>query len=102
MANTNLKPRRARVEECTRISVALEQAPASNDPQEQRKRVTFPWMQVTDDMLEQLGFLPGERVMFSIDHRHAQILITLDRDYTIGGKPMTPEQLRKRDRATPD
>jgi hypothetical protein len=99
MADANVKPRRALTQERTNISAVLEQAPDSNDPQEHRKRVTFPWMQVTDDMLQLLGFLPGQRVFFSIDHRYGQIMISLDRDYTIGGRPMTAAQLRKRNSA---
>lgn len=47
MANANLKPRRTRAEECTRISVVLEQAAPSDTLQDKRKRVAFPWMQIT-------------------------------------------------------
>lgn len=55
MANANLKPRRPRAEECTRISVVLEQAAPTDALQDNRKRVAFPWMQVTDTMLEFAG-----------------------------------------------
>jgi hypothetical protein len=47
-------------------------------------------------MLEQVGFLPGQRVMLSVDHRHGKITLSLDRDYTIAGRPMTSEQIRQR------
>ncbi|MGF7134104.1 hypothetical protein P3T40_005605 [Paraburkholderia sp. EB58] len=96
MGNINLKPRRACAEPPTNISVELEEAPGTGNPQEQRRRVAFPWMQVTDAMLEQVGFLPGQRVMLSVDHRHGKITLSLDRDYTIAGRPMTSEQIRQR------
>jgi hypothetical protein len=84
MGNINLKPRRACAEPPTNISVELEEAPGTGNPQEQRRRVAFPWMQVTDAMLEQVGF------------RHGKITLSLDRDYTIAGRPMTSEQIRQR------
>lgn len=102
MATAHLKPRRTRNEERTNISVVLEQAPVSNDPQEKRKRVTFPWMQITDNMLELLGFRPDQHVMFSVDHRRGQINISLDRDHTIAGRRMTKQQLRLRNKARSD
>jgi toxic protein SymE len=95
MADANLKPRRARDEPPTFISAALERAPATASPQEQHRRLAFPWMQVTDALLERIGFLPGQRVMFSVDHRLGHITISLDRNYTIAGKPMT-QQIRQR------
>ncbi|BFG79432.1 hypothetical protein PTKU46_74650 [Paraburkholderia terrae] len=54
-------------------------------------------MQVTDALLEQLGFLPGHRVMLSVDHRFGHITISPDRDYTIA-MHMTPQQIRQRGR----
>ncbi len=95
MADANLKPRRTHAKPPTNISVALEAAPDTGNPQEQRTRVAFPWMQVTDALLERIGFLPGQRVMFSVDHRLGHITISLDRNYTIAGKPMT-QQIRQR------
>lgn len=80
MAHANLKPRQARVEECTRISVVLEQAAPSDTLQDNRERVAFPWMQVTDTMLEIAGFRPGQHVFLSIDHRYSRITIGVDRD----------------------
>ncbi|MFM0499083.1 hypothetical protein [Paraburkholderia caffeinilytica] len=84
MADANLKPRRARDEHVKRISVALE----ADRPHEQGRRTAFPWMQVTDAMLEHAGFLPGHQVLFSIDYRLGQITITPDYDYRIAGRYM--------------
>lgn len=46
-------------------------------------------MLVTDTMLERIGFLPGHRVMLSIDHTYGRITISPDRDYTIAGRQMS-------------
>ncbi|CAD6548919.1 hypothetical protein [Paraburkholderia metrosideri] len=96
MADANLKPRRARDEHATRISVELEQAPATDCPQEQHRRLAFPWRQIADSLLERAGFRPGQRVMFSVDHRFGHIIIAPDRNYTIAGRQMTPQQIRQR------
>jgi hypothetical protein len=97
MADANLKPRRTRFKPTTRIPVVL--ADASG---QQQHRPAFPWMQITDAFLEQFGFLPSQRVLFSINPGHGQIIISLDRDYTNGGQPMTESQidaaLRRRNR----
>ncbi|MBB5542310.1 hypothetical protein A8H39_18245 [Paraburkholderia fungorum] len=85
MADTNLKPRRARGEHATRISVALE----ADSTSEHGRRTAFPWMQVTNAMLEHAGFLPGNQVLFSIDYRHGHITITPDYDYRVAGRYMT-------------
>ena len=85
MADANLKPRRARDEHVTRISVALE----ADYTHEHDKRPAFPWMQITDTLLEQAGFLPGHQVMFSVDHRCGHIIITPDYDYRVAGRYMT-------------
>jgi len=98
MANANLKPRRTRDEHVTRISVALEEVPATGKPKEQGKRLAFPWMQITDTMLEHAGFLPGNQVLFSIDYRYRHT-ITPDYDYLIDGRYMTaPEAEATRQR----
>ncbi|WP_454871578.1 hypothetical protein [Paraburkholderia xenovorans] len=52
-------------------------------------RSVFPWMQITDRLLEHAGFLPGQQVMFSVDHRYGHITITPDYDYRIAGRYMT-------------
>jgi hypothetical protein len=46
-------------------------------------------MQITDRLLEHAGFLPGQQVMFSVDHRYGHITITPDYDYRIAGRYMT-------------
>jgi hypothetical protein len=38
----------------------------------------IPWMQVTDALLGQLGFVPGEPVYFSVDYTRRHILIRQD------------------------
>lgn len=96
MANINLKPRRTRAEPPTNISATLERAPATDSPQQQARRVAFPWMLVTDALLERIGFRPGQQVMLSVDHRYGKITISLDHDYTIAGRPMTQKQIRQR------
>ncbi len=60
MANADLKPRRPRDERVTRISVALE----TDRTHEHGRRTAFPWMQITNAMLEYAGFLPGNQVLF--------------------------------------
>jgi len=98
MADANLKPRRARGEQVTRISVALE---ADLNP-EHAWSTAFPWMQVTDAMLEHAGFLPGNQVLLSIDYRLGHITITPDYDYSVAGKymsaPETKAMLQRRSR----
>lgn len=84
MANAHLKPRRTRDEHVTRISVVLE----ADRTHEHDKRTAFPWMQVTNAMLEHAGFLPGNQVLFSIDYRHGHITITPDYDYRVAGRYM--------------
>jgi len=96
MANINLKPRRTRAEPPTNISATLERAPATDSLQQQARRVAFPWMLVTDTLLERIGFRPGQQVMLSVDHRYGKITISLDHDYTIAGRPMTQKQIRQR------
>jgi hypothetical protein len=100
MANANLKPRRARDEQVTRISVALE----ADRTHEHGRRTAFPWMRVTDAMLEHAGFLPGHQVLFSIDYRLGQITITADYDYRVASRYMTaPEteaMLQRRSKRT--
>lgn len=99
MANANLKPRRTRDEHVTRISAALEEVPATGKPKEQGKRLAFPWIQITDTMLEHAGFLPRNQVLFSIDYRYRHITITPDYDYLIAGRYMSaPEAEATRQR----
>jgi hypothetical protein len=45
-------------------------------------------MQITDTLLQQVGFLPGQQVMFSVDHRSGHITITPDYDYRVAGRYM--------------
>ncbi|WP_429409538.1 hypothetical protein [Paraburkholderia sp. GAS82] len=84
------------------VTAALERAPATACAQQQARRLAFPWMLVTDALLERIGFLPGQRVMFSVDHRLGHITISLDRNYTIAGKPMTQKQIGQRSRLRAD
>lgn len=90
MADTNLKPRRGYDEHVTRISVVLE----ANRTHEHDRRTAFPWMQITDAMLEQAGFLPGEQVLFSIDYRCGHIILTPDHDYRIAGRYMSAPETK--------
>jgi hypothetical protein len=92
MANANHKPRRACAGQTTRISVALEETPYTDSQQEKRIGVAFPWMRVTDALLEQAGFLPGQHVMFSVDHRFGHITITPDYDYRVASRYMTESE----------
>ncbi|WP_143751939.1 hypothetical protein [Burkholderia sp. SRS-W-2-2016] len=92
MAKANLKPRRVSREQHASVSVELKQANDTESPEEQRRRVAFPWMPVVDSLLEHAGFLPGQRVLFSVDYRVGKITIALDRNYTIAGRQMTPEE----------
>lgn len=89
MATAHLKPRRARAVPPTRISVPLEEASPTGSIQQQGKRPAFPWMRIADAMLERVSFLPGQQVLFSIDHRYGHITITPDHDYMIGNRYLT-------------
>ena len=72
MAKANHKTRPAAHEEPIAFEVALQgsaRLPAgSNKP-------FIPWMQVTDALLGHLGFMPGERVHFSVDYTKRHIFI---------------------------
>jgi hypothetical protein len=46
-------------------------------------------MRITDAMLKHAGSLPGQQVVFSVDHRYGHITITPDYDYRIVGRYMT-------------
>ncbi|HEY1999192.1 hypothetical protein [Paraburkholderia sp.] len=70
---------------CIRISVALE----AGHTREHGRHTAFPWMQIADDLLERAGFLPGEQVMLSVDHRSGRITNTPDYDYRVAGRYMT-------------
>lgn len=85
MANANLKPRRARGEQSASISVVLEHASETDSPQEQQRRVAFPWMQVADALLEHAGFRPGQAVFFRVDYRAGQIMIGADETTPLPG-----------------
>ncbi|WJF90293.1 hypothetical protein QS306_00970 [Paraburkholderia bonniea] len=89
MADADLKPPRTRSDHVTRLSVSLEHAPAAHRTSKPGNRPVVPWMQITDALLEQAGFLPGQQVMFSVDHRYGHITITPDHDYRIAGCYMT-------------
>ncbi|WP_153100234.1 hypothetical protein [Paraburkholderia hayleyella] len=92
MADADLKPRRTRKEHVTCLSVALEQVPATRHTEEHGKRAAFPWMQIADDLLERLGFMPGQQVLFCADHRGGCISISPDHDYRIAGHYMNPAE----------
>ena len=72
MAKANHKTRSAAVEEPIALQVPLqgsaELPSGSNKP-------FIPWMQVTDALLGHLGFMPGERVHFSVDYTKRHIFI---------------------------
>jgi hypothetical protein len=93
MANANHKRRRTRAEPPTHLSITLGEAPATDTPHRPGKRPAFPWMQIADSMLERLGFLPGQHVLFCIDHSFGHITISPDRNYMIEGRPMTEEEI---------
>jgi hypothetical protein len=98
MADANHKPRRARAKPPTMFSMVLEEAPDVGKEKKPSKRPAFPWMQIADSMLERLGFLPGQHVMFSIDHSFGHIVISPDRSYMIEGRPMTEEEIEAMER----
>lgn len=72
MAKTNHKARPQAAEPPSAFQVPLQssaQLPSgSNKP-------FVPWMQVTDALLGHLGFMPGERVHFSVDYIKRNIVI---------------------------
>jgi len=88
MAKANHKPRRAHDEHIARISLPLE----AESTLEHHRHTAFPWMQVTDAMLEHAGFLPGNQVLFTIDYRPRRIIITPDYAYVSGGRYMTEQE----------
>lgn len=96
MAKANLKPRRVRGEQLTGVSVELKRASDTESSEERRRRVAFPWTPVVDALLDHAGFLPGQRVYFSVDYRSGVITIALDHNYTIAGRQMTKEEIRRR------
>ncbi|WP_454825070.1 hypothetical protein [Paraburkholderia xenovorans] len=63
--------------------------PATARLEKQDKQLAFPSMQVIDAMLEYMDFLPGQQILFSIDHRCGHITITPDYDYRVAGRYMT-------------
>ena len=72
MAKANHKTRPAVGEEPFALQLPLQSSPelpeGSNKP-------FIPWMQVTDALLGHLGFMPGERVHFSVDYTKRHIFI---------------------------
>jgi hypothetical protein len=52
MADANLKPRPAHAEPQTSFSVPLEQRRATGSSAEQRRRLAFPWMTITDGLFQ--------------------------------------------------
>jgi toxic protein SymE len=96
MAKRNLRPPPIRFNATERIQTKLEEKPARKSAQQKARQVAFPWMEVTDAMLERMGFLPGARVLFSVDCVTRRIMIAADPAYTNAGKPMTDEELDRR------
>jgi toxic protein SymE len=90
MATANHKPRRTSGEHVTRISLPLE----AGSTLDHDRHTAFPWMQVTDAMLEHAGFLPGNRVLFTIDYRPGRITITPDYEYRIAGRYLTEPETK--------
>ena len=72
MAKANHKTRPAADEEPIAFELPLQSSAelpgGSNKP-------FIPWMQVTDALLGHLGFMPGERVYFSVDYIKRHIFI---------------------------
>ncbi|WP_321813091.1 MULTISPECIES: hypothetical protein [unclassified Paraburkholderia] len=79
MANANLKPRRKLpVQRQTMMAVQIGQTPHNGEPPtlDANQRAAFPWMQLADEFL-----------------------ISPDYNYTIAGRPMTDEQIARRETA---
>ncbi|NMM00048.1 type I toxin-antitoxin system SymE family toxin [Paraburkholderia sp. RP-4-7] len=79
MANANLKaqprkPRKARQPEYEHRSGILRNTPDPG-PMASDGQPYFPWMEIADRWLASAGFKPGDHVSFSIDYRHAQLII---------------------------
>ncbi|HEX7682534.1 MAG TPA: hypothetical protein VF446_03190 [Trinickia sp.] len=89
MANANLKPRRSRAQSIQHVA-ALQDARTCDSTLAQARRIAFPWMQITDDLLAHAGFLPGQHVLFSVDYRVGRISITPDHHYMIAGVAIIP------------
>lgn len=72
MAKANHKTRSAAAEEPIAFELPLQSSAelpgGSNKP-------FVPWMQVADALLGHLGFMPGERVHFSVDYIKRNIVI---------------------------
>jgi toxic protein SymE len=96
MAKRNLKPRPIRFNPTEQIRTKLEEKSDCKSEKEKVRHVAFPWMEVTDGMLERMGFFPGARVLFSADCVTRRIMIAADPVYTNAGKPMTEEELDQR------
>lgn len=56
----------------------------------QTQRITFPRMQITNDLLAHAAFLPGQYVLSSIGYRHLRLTTTPKHHYMIGGVPIIP------------
>ena len=95
MAKANTKPPRGYFNPPIEISAILQKTAKDNAPPQQRP--AFAWMQITDAFLERLGYLPGQHVLFSVDHRSRQIIIGLDHHDTIAGQPMTEQAIEEQD-----
>jgi hypothetical protein len=72
MAKANHKTRSAAVEEPIAFELPLR---SSSELPSGSNKPFIPWMQVTDALLGHLGFMPGERVYFSVDYVKRHIFI---------------------------
>ena len=72
MARANHKTRPAADEEPIAFEVPLQ---SSSELPNGSNKPFIPWMQVTDALLGHLGFMPGERVYFSVDYIKQHIFI---------------------------
>lgn len=72
MAKANHKARPQAAEAPAALRLPLQSAPGLPGGS---YKPFIPWMQVTDALLGHLGFLPGERVYFSVDYTKRHIFI---------------------------
>jgi hypothetical protein len=72
MAKANHKTRPAAGDESLVLQLPLQ---SSQELPSGLNKPFIPWMQVTDALLGHLGFMPGERVHFSVDYTKRHIFI---------------------------
>ena len=72
MAKANHKARPVAAEEPMALRLPLQSSPELPG---RSYKPFIPWMQVTDALLGHLGFMPGERVCFSVDYIKRHIVI---------------------------